>query len=173
MPDIFVSYARAHEPIARWVGEKLTSQGYCVVLGASPPARGKGWSDAELEALRGADVVVFLVGDGALDTCRIHREPGRPTGAREKLPPLIWDVAPRALPHWARRLRAVNLTGRTEEQLVRDLSGLARRMSTGRKKATVVAVFAMIAAFRQRCAQGDDCAAAMSTSGPPARFVLH
>ncbi len=125
MPDCFISYSSTDEQLARFVANHLIAQQLNVFLASVSLQPGDKWSEAIWSNLRNSPWVVFLVSRAACFSPYVQQELGAALAAEKKIIPIVWDMSPQELPGWLNQRQALDLRGRTWD----DLALQARRIA--------------------------------------------
>ncbi|WP_374494878.1 toll/interleukin-1 receptor domain-containing protein [Zoogloea sp.] len=147
MPDIFISYSTSDAEAARFIHRNLVDQGVSVFLAAASLQLGQQWSPDTLEALRGADCVLFLASRSACASPWVQQELGYAIGAKKKLIPIIWDMKPTELPGWVSGYQALDLAHRSAQEVKQEVAAIAARIKADKHTVLLIAGFALAALF--------------------------
>jgi hypothetical protein len=147
MAEIFISYSTADAEAARFIHRNLLEQGVSAFLAAASLQPGQQWSPEILDALRGADTVLFLASKSACASPWVQQELGYAIGAKKKLIPIIWDMKPTELPGWVSGYQALDLCRHSPEEVRQEVAAIAERIKTNKKTALLVAGLALAALF--------------------------
>jgi hypothetical protein len=147
MPDCFISYASAEEPIAKQVYSVLSSQNVEVFLAPLSLRPGDEWSEEIKKNLRDSSWVLFLASRDACESSFAQQEVGMAIGLHKKLVPIIWDIAPSELPGWLKGVQAIDLRGLTVENANDRLASIAKGILEEKKQLLLFAIGAIILAF--------------------------
>lgn len=138
MSDVFISYSQHDSELARFVQAELNRHGIAAFAACATLQPGDRWSSNILENLRASSWVVVLASRAAANSAYVNQEIGAALGAAKTLVPFVWDMAPTELPGWLRECHAVNLSGKTTEDLRAEVASIAGRVQQQKQKAALV-----------------------------------
>jgi hypothetical protein len=132
MHDVFISYNSSDERLARFVHQHLVAEGVSAFLASVSLKPGDKWTPEVFTNLNAAKWVIFLASRKACASPYVLQELGAALAAQKKLVPVIWDIQPNELPGWVNQHQALNLAGRTLEDLRTEIAKVARRIKQDR-----------------------------------------
>lgn len=138
MTDVFISHAKADQPLAEFLHRHLTQEGLSVYLASVSMAPGERWMPAILNSLRSSTWVICLASRAACESDWILQEMGVAIGTNKKLVPIVWDIHPDNLPGWMRQYQAVNLAGANREEAQVAIGRIANAIKTEKKNGLAI-----------------------------------
>ena len=132
MSDVFISYNSADERLARFVHQHLVAEGVSAFLASVSLQPGDKWTPEVFSNLSAAKWVIFLASRRACTSPYVLQELGAALASQKKLVPVIWDIQPNELPGWVNQHQALNLAGRSIEELRAEIVEIARRIKQDR-----------------------------------------
>lgn len=134
MTDVFISYSTADERIARFVHDHMTAEDLRVFLASVSLKPGDRWTPEVFRNLNAAKWVIFLASRAACASPYVLQELGVALAGQKTLIPVIWDIRPAELPGWVNQHQALDLAGRTFEDLRSEVVEIARRIKQDKAK---------------------------------------
>ena len=147
MPDCFISYASQDEKLARFVPDALKNHGLQVFMAAASLQGGQQWSDVIKRNIQSSRWVIFLASRAACRSAYVQQELGIALGdAKKRVVPIVWEIDPSELPGWINQAHALDLRGRTIEDLRNQMTKIATEIKQEKKQGYLI-LGALVAAF--------------------------
>lgn len=128
MPDVFLSYAQADRVAALATQKALIAGGVTAFLAENSVEPGSAWASEVDRQIRDAGLVLVLASRAASQSVWVQHEVGIAAGARRKIIPVIWDMPAAELPGVLAGYQALNLAGRTSEQVQQEFESICKRI---------------------------------------------
>lgn len=138
MADVFISHAKADQPLAEFLHRHLTQEGISTYLASVSMPPGERWMPTILDNLRTSTWVICLASRAACESNWVMQEMGVAIGGNKKLVPIIWDIHPDSLPGWMRQYQAVNLAGANREAAQMAIGRIANSIKAEKQKGLAV-----------------------------------
>lgn len=139
MPDCFISYSSDDERLGRFVGSLLISQGVSVFMVSVSLQPGQNWSQEISRNLRESSWVIFLASRSACRSAYVQQELGGALFSDKRLVPIVWDMSPIELPGWVNQKHALDLRGRTLQDLATEINRIASLIKADNTKGALIA----------------------------------
>jgi hypothetical protein len=153
MADVFISYSRVNEDVARAMAQGLQKVGLTVFLDILSIAPGAIWTAAILEEVKRSPVLLFLASKSAIASPNANQELGMAMASGTKVIPVVWEIPPEKLPPWVAQYHAVVLTGKSPKEVSEEVNKLVaslaedkktRQDSDSRQQLTAVALVGLV-----------------------------
>lgn len=138
MTDVFISHAKADQPLAEFLHRHLTQEGISTYLASVSMSPGEQWMPAILDNLRSSTWVICLASRAACESHWVMQEMGVAIGVNKKLVPIVWDIHPDALPGWMRQYQTVNLAGANREEAQVAIGRIANTIKAEKQKGLAI-----------------------------------
>lgn len=138
MADVFISHAKADQPLAEFLHRHLTQEGISTYLASVSMQPGEQWMPTILDNLRASTWVICLASRAACESKWVMQEMGVAIGVSKKLVPIIWDIHPDSLPGWMRQYQAVNLAGANREEAQVAIGRIANAIKTEKQNGLMI-----------------------------------
>jgi hypothetical protein len=125
MPDCFISYSSTDLEFAQAVHRDLSAQGVSAFMAAISLRPGDHWSTEIHNALRESSWVIFLASRAACASSYVQQEIGGALGQSKRLIPVVWDMPPAELPGWVNQIHALDIRGRTADDIQQRIVSIA------------------------------------------------
>jgi ABC-type uncharacterized transport system substrate-binding protein len=134
MPDCFISYSSQDEVLAKFVEAHLRAQNVSVFMASISVKPGQNWSQEIWNNLRGSTWVIFLASRNACRSPYVQQELGGALATDKRLVPILWDMAPSDLPGWVNQKQALDVRGRTPQDLAAEVQKIARQIAADKQQ---------------------------------------
>jgi hypothetical protein len=134
MPDCFISYSSQDEVLAKFVEAHLRAQTVSVFMASISVKPGQNWSQEIWNNLRGSTWVIFLASRNACRSPYVQQELGGALATDKRLVPILWDMAPSDLPGWVNQKQALDVRGRTPQDLAAEVQKIARQIAADKQQ---------------------------------------
>jgi hypothetical protein len=139
MIDCFISFSTFDKKLATFVHNQLTRQNVSVFLAPISMRPGMNWTSAIWSNLKQSKWVLFLASKAACQSPFVQQEIGCAISESKRIIPICWNMDPSNLPGWLNRIQALDLRGRTYEDLAHHLRKIASDISADKQKGALIA----------------------------------
>src|SRR5579859_6398198 len=139
MPDCFISYSSVDDQLARFVADQLAARHVGVFVASVSLQPGEKWSEAIWSNLKASQWVVFLASRTACRSAYAQQELGAAMGTGKKIIPIVWDMPPQELPGWLNQRQALDLRGRTWEDVASRIGTIAEAIKADKLQGALIA----------------------------------
>lgn len=146
MSDCFISYSSRDVEFAKGIQAELTRHDVSAFLAAISVEPGERWSTKIRTNLDLSNWVIFLASRAAVQSTWVQQELGMALHGGKTLIPVVWDLRPEELPGWVRDYQALDLAGKTPEQIRADFLKIAERIKAKKKQGMLV-LASLVGAF--------------------------
>lgn len=130
MADCFISYAKADHEIVEVVAAELRKNGVKPFVASTSIEAGDAWNAKISGALRESEWVIYMAGKSSAQSPYVQQEIGAAIFGGKTLIPVIWDIAPEELPGWSKNYQAIDLRGKTQEEIGAQIRVLSKKIPT-------------------------------------------
>ncbi len=140
MPDCFISFVGKDRRLAESIHQDLVRHELDVFLAPISLQPGQDWSQEIQRALQNTRWVLFLASKEACSSPYVQQEVGGAFFGGKTIVPIVWDIAPDKLPGWAKQFQAVDLRGKTPQEIAARIQQVAARLRASKQKGNLIAL---------------------------------
>lgn len=128
MFNCFINYAQIDRRFPENFSRFPEAQGLSTFIASLSLSPGSEWADETKQALSNGKWIFFLANKSACTGPAVLPEVGGVIFSGKKLGPIVRDMNPSMLFAWAGRFQAIDLGGKSSEQVLRSRGALVKRL---------------------------------------------